>query len=93
MDGRENGKEASVKMTYLRLDIQETPPARLLDLPNGHETRPVEIAGELSVLDESALRDELLELVLRDEVVVLSILFARTRSASSVFQGHPRHEA
>ena len=63
MDGREEREHAAVKVTYLRLDIQKTSPARFLDLANGHERRSVKVAGELSMLDERALGDELLELV------------------------------
>ena len=56
----------------------------MLYLVYGHEGGAVIVAGELGVLDEGILLDELLEFFTGDKVVVFAILFTGTRGASSV---------
>jgi len=46
---------------------------------DGHEAGAVKIAGKLSVLDECAVNDHLLEFVLGNKVVVFSIDLSRAR--------------
>ena len=65
--------------TYLRLDIKETSPARLLDVGYGHEASAIGVAGELCMFDEGGLGDEVLELFLGDEMVVLAVGLACAR--------------
>ena len=76
-----------MERTYLRLDVEEASPSGFFDLTDGHEAGAVEVAGELGVLDEGALGDELLELVLGDEVVVFAMDLAGTRRTRRVCQG------
>ena len=56
----------------------------MLYLVYGHEGSAVIVAGELGVLDEGILLDELLEFFTGDKVVVFALLFTGTRGASSV---------
>ena len=58
---------------HLRFDVENTPPARVRHVSDGHEAGAVKIAGKLSVFDERAIGDHLLELFLSDEVVMLAI--------------------
>jgi hypothetical protein len=44
---------------------------------NGHKAGTVEVVGELSVFDERAIGNHLLELLLSNEVVMLSVNLAR----------------
>ena len=84
MDGRESRTE-TVKKTHLRLNVQQTPPARALNFSDSHEAGAIKVSRELGVLDECALRNELLELVVGDEVVVLAVDLAGTRGTRGVW--------
>lgn len=71
--------------TYLCLNVQDAPFSLLFNLTDGLETGAIIIARKLGVFDEGAIADEILEYVLRDEEVVLSVEFAGTRRASGVY--------
>lgn len=77
--------DPSILATYLRLDVQDTPPSLLLHLPHRLEARPVKVSRELRVLDKCALLDELLELVHGYKVVLLSIDLAWSWITSGVW--------
>jgi len=64
--------------TDLGLYVQDTSPARIRHVSDSHEAGAVKIAGKLSVFDERAIGNHLLELFLSDEVVVLAIDFSWT---------------
>ena len=72
-------RDREMRATDLGLDVKNTSPARFRHVLDGHETGPVEVGGELSVFDECALRDHILELFLCNEVVMLSIDLSRAR--------------
>jgi len=65
--------------TDLRLYVENTPPARVRHVSDGHEAGTVKIAGELSVFDERAIRNHLLEHFLSHEVVMLSVSLSWAR--------------
>lgn len=60
-------------MANLGFYVENAPPARLGHVLYGHEASTIEIAGELSVLDECTFGDHLLELILRHKVVMRSV--------------------
>lgn len=91
--GRTGKSDGSCKETHLRLDIQQTPPARVLNFPNGHEAGTIEVSGKLSVLDECALGKELLKLVVGDEVVVFAVDLAGARGTRGVWAVRRRQRA
>jgi len=71
--------------TDLGLYIENTPPARGRHVLNGHEAGTVKIAGELSVFDECAISDHLLERFLSHEIVVFSVGLSWARWTSRVW--------
>jgi hypothetical protein len=64
--------------SYLGLDVKNTAFALLLDLADGGEAGAVEVVGELGMLDERILGEQMLELVTGDKVVVLPFFFSRS---------------
>jgi hypothetical protein len=70
--------------TDLCINVQNTPSSTFLHLTNGFEAGAIIIARKLSMLYESRVLQELLELVDGDEVVVFSMSLAGSRRASGV---------
>lgn len=83
-------RRGPAERTYLRLDVEQTSPVCVFDLPDGHEARAVEVPGELGVLNERALADELLEFVVGHEVVVVAVRLAGAGRACRIC-GPARH--
>ena len=66
-------EDANPWATDLGLYVENTTPARGRQVLYGHEAGTVKIRGKLSVFDEPAVGDQLLELFPGHEVVMLSI--------------------
>jgi hypothetical protein len=66
------------------LDVENAGLARALGGLHGRDAGAVVVAAELRVLEEAALRDELLEFAVGDEVVVFAVDFAGARGAGGV---------
>lgn len=72
-------------MTYLHLNVQDTGAVLLSDVADGLDAGAVVVAAELCVLDETALINELQEVLFGDEVVFAAVLFAASGRACCVF--------
>lgn len=75
------------KTAYLHLNVQNTRPPLLRHILHRLHAGPVEITPELRMLDEPVLLDELLECLLRHEIVSDAVLLARSRRARGMRDG------
>lgn len=71
--------------TYLHFDIQNANATFLSDVLHCLDTGPVVISSELRMFDESILADELKEVILRREVILASVFFARSRCPGRIW--------
>ena len=81
---RWEGEDKKRVKTYLHLNVQNARPALLRNVFDGLETGAVEVASKLRMLNESAIGDQVLELVLGHKVVFLSMLLCSSRCACRV---------
>jgi len=74
------------KKTYLGLDVEYAPSAFPLNLTNGVEAGPVQVARELGMLDERPVGNELFEPAAGYKKILLAVRLARSRRSSSVWR-------
>ena len=74
------------KTTYLGLDVEYAPSALPLDLTNGVEAGPVQVARELGVLDERPVRNELFKPAAGYKKILLAVRLARSGRSSGVWR-------
>lgn len=77
--------EGEVTERYLNLNIENAPLARCCHILYSLYGGAIEVARKLGMLDESALGDEVLEVIGCCKVVCLAVYLTRTRSAGGIF--------
>lgn len=78
------GLETEEKKTNLHLNIQNADASLRGHVLDGSNARAIVVTREHCVLDERGLIDQVPKLVLADEVIFTSILFARSRGSCRI---------
>jgi hypothetical protein len=77
--------EGEVKERYLNLDIEYAPLACCCNILHSLYGGAIEVPRKLGMLDESALRDEVLEVIGCCKVICFAVYLTRTWGAGSIF--------